>query len=68
MNGAEGLVRTAVAAGVDVCFANPGTTEMPSVARAMSVPVVRVDKAEKLLIELERSFAKPGPAFIELLL
>src|SRR5207237_7760477 len=28
MNGAESLVRTAVAAGVEVCFANPGTTEM----------------------------------------
>jgi acetolactate synthase I/II/III large subunit len=32
MNGAESLVRTALAAGVEVCFANPGTTEMPLVA------------------------------------
>ena len=32
MNGAESLIRTAVAAGVEVCFANPGTTEMPLVA------------------------------------
>ncbi len=32
MNGAESLIRTAVAAGVSVCFANPGTTEMPLVA------------------------------------
>ncbi len=32
MNGAESLIRTAVAAGVGVCFANPGTTEMPLVA------------------------------------
>lgn len=31
MNGAESLARTAVACGVDVCFANPGTTEMPLV-------------------------------------
>src|SRR5215510_9412437 len=30
-NGAESLIQTAVAAGLDVCFANPGTTEMPLV-------------------------------------
>src|SRR6266403_213747 len=32
MNGAESLVRTLVAGGVDVCFANPGTSEMYFVA------------------------------------
>lgn len=32
MNGAESLIRTALRAGVEVCFANPGTTEMPLVA------------------------------------
>jgi acetolactate synthase I/II/III large subunit len=32
MNGAESLVRTLVAAGVEVCFANPGTSEMHFVA------------------------------------
>jgi acetolactate synthase-1/2/3 large subunit len=32
MNGAEILLRTAITAGIDVCFANPGTTEMPLVA------------------------------------
>lgn len=32
MNGAESLVRTLVANGVDVCFANPGTSEMHFVA------------------------------------
>lgn len=32
MNGAESLVRTLVASGVDVCFANPGTSEMHFVA------------------------------------
>src|SRR3954468_19505043 len=32
MNGAEALVRTLVGAGVDVCFANPGTSEMHFVA------------------------------------
>jgi acetolactate synthase-1/2/3 large subunit len=31
MNGAESLIRTLVDAGIDVCFANPGTTEMPMV-------------------------------------
>ena len=32
MNGAQALVRTLVGAGVDVCFANPGTSEMHVVA------------------------------------
>jgi acetolactate synthase-1/2/3 large subunit len=32
MNGAESLIRTALAGGIEVCFANPGTTEMPLVA------------------------------------
>jgi acetolactate synthase I/II/III large subunit len=31
MNGAESLIRTLIDAGLDVCFANPGTTEMPLV-------------------------------------
>jgi acetolactate synthase I/II/III large subunit len=31
MNGAESLIRTLIDAGLDVCFANPGTTEMPIV-------------------------------------
>jgi len=41
MNGAESLIRTAVAAGVDVCFANPGTTEMLLVAALDSAPGMR---------------------------
>ncbi len=41
MNGAESLVRTALGAGVDVCFANPGTTEMPLVAALDSVSGMR---------------------------
>ena len=41
MNGAESLVRTAVAAGVEVCFANPGTSEMPLVAALDSVAGMR---------------------------
>src|SRR5690348_8107323 len=32
MNGAESLVRTLLAGGVDVCFTNPGTSEMHFVA------------------------------------
>jgi len=41
MNGAESLLRTAAAAGVEVCFANPGTTEMPLVAALDAVPGLR---------------------------
>ena len=41
MNGAEALIKTALRAGVDVCFANPGTTEMPLVAALDSVPGMR---------------------------
>jgi acetolactate synthase I/II/III large subunit len=32
MNGAESLVRTLLASGIDTCFANPGTSEMHFVA------------------------------------
>ena len=32
MNGARSLLETLARAGADVCFANPGTTEMPLVA------------------------------------
>jgi acetolactate synthase-1/2/3 large subunit len=32
MNGAESLLRSAAQAGVELCLANPGTTEMPLVA------------------------------------
>ncbi|MCG8590972.1 MAG: acetolactate synthase large subunit [Proteobacteria bacterium] len=41
MNGAESLIRTSVDAGVDVCFANPGTTEMPLVLALDRVPGMR---------------------------
>ena len=41
MNGAESLIRTAVGAGIEVCFANPGTTEMPLVAALDAVPGIR---------------------------
>ncbi len=41
MNGAKYLLETAVAAGVDVCFANPGTTEMAVVNAMDEVPGMR---------------------------
>jgi len=41
MNGAESLVRTLVASGVDVCFANPGTSEMHFVGALDKVEGIR---------------------------
>src|SRR5262249_45885933 len=41
MNGAESLVATARAAGIELCFANPGTTEMPLVTALDAVGGVR---------------------------
>ena len=41
MNGAEVLIETARRGGVEVCFANPGTTEMPLVAALDRTPGVR---------------------------
>ena len=41
MNGAEALLRTLVASGVDVCFTNPGTSEMHFVAALDTVPEMR---------------------------
>ena len=41
MNGAQALIRTLVEAGVDVCFANPGTSEMHFVAALDDVPEMR---------------------------
>ncbi len=41
MNGAESLVRTLADAGVEVCFANPGTSEMHFVAALDGVPEIR---------------------------
>jgi len=41
MNGAESLVRTLVGAGVDVCFTNPGTSEMHFVVALDRVPGMR---------------------------
>src|SRR5215218_9434680 len=41
MNGAESLVRTLVVNGVDVCFSNPGTSEMHFVAALDKVEGMR---------------------------
>ena len=41
MNGAQSLIATLTANGVDVCFANPGTSEMHFVAGLDSVPEMR---------------------------
>src|SRR5580698_1810081 len=41
MNGAESLIRTLVAAGVDVCYANPGTSEIHIVAALDRVAEMR---------------------------
>ena len=41
MNGAQALINTLVDGGVDVCFANPGTSEMHFVAALDDVPRMR---------------------------
>jgi acetolactate synthase-1/2/3 large subunit len=41
MNGAESLVRTLLAGGIDTCFANPGTSEMHFVAALDKVEGIR---------------------------
>jgi acetolactate synthase-1/2/3 large subunit len=41
MNGARSLLSTLVGAGVDVCFSNPGTSEMHFVAALDDVPEMR---------------------------
>ena len=41
MNGAQALIRTLVTCGVDVCFTNPGTSEMHFVAALDDVPEMR---------------------------
>jgi acetolactate synthase-1/2/3 large subunit len=41
MNGAEAMLRTLVGGGVEVCFTNPGTSEMQFVAAADRVPGLR---------------------------
>jgi acetolactate synthase-1/2/3 large subunit len=42
VNGAHALIQTLVGAGVDVCFANPGTSEMHFVAAVDDIPGMRI--------------------------
>ncbi|RUP11211.1 acetolactate synthase large subunit [Hyphomicrobium sp.] len=41
MNGAQSLVAAALREGIEVCFANPGTTELPLVLALDEVPGIR---------------------------
>ena len=41
MNGAQSLIKSLANCGVDMCFANPGTSEMHFVAALDSVPEMR---------------------------
>jgi acetolactate synthase I/II/III large subunit len=41
MTGAEVVIRTAVAAGIEICFSNPGTTEIPLVSAFDTMPGIR---------------------------
>jgi acetolactate synthase-1/2/3 large subunit len=41
MNGAESLLQTLIDCGVEVCFANPGTSEMNLVAAIDKIPGMR---------------------------
>ena len=44
------------------------TLDLAGVARSLGVPGVRVDTADDLVRALERSYATPGPTFIEAVL
>ena len=48
-------------------LSNPNI-EWTSLARGLGVPAVRVETAEALTLELERSLATPGPTLIEMIL
>ena len=41
MNGADSLIQTLIGGGVEVCFANPGTSEMHLVAALDKRPEIR---------------------------
>ncbi len=42
MNGARTLIQTLCDAGVDVCFANPGTSEMHEVGGLAGQPIAAI--------------------------
>ena len=61
MNGAESLVTTLVDAGVDVCFTNPGTSEMQFVAALDRVEGMRgVFLDSPRVPGLPRQYRRPG--------
>jgi len=68
VNGAESLLRSLVAGGVELCVANPGTSEMHFVAALDRVPGVRFEDAESLVRSLKASYAESGPQLIEVAL
>ena len=51
MNGAESLVRTLLAGNVDVCFTNPGTSEMHFVAALDTYEKMRSILCAKIYID-----------------
>src|ERR1035438_8327151 len=53
MNGAQALIRTLTGAGVEVCFSNPGTSEMHFVAALDSVPQNAVPRMRGVLCLFE---------------
>ena len=78
MNGAENLLKTLEQAGMEVCFANPGTSEMhlvaaigQSLARALPDNSIVVDEAATCglgifpLTLTGGAMGKPGPRLIE---
>jgi len=60
VNGAESLVRTLLASGIDTCFANPGTSEMHFVAALDQVPRMRcvLGMAETVLTACADGYAR----------
>ncbi len=44
------------------------TLDLAGVARSLGVPAERVDTAEDLVTALSRSYATPGPTFVEAVL
>ncbi|MDB5411379.1 MAG: putative acetolactate synthase large subunit [Rhodospirillales bacterium] len=60
MNGSESLARTLVASGTDICFANPGTSEMHFVAA--------LDRGEELDAQFASAMKGRGPRLIEAVL
>ena len=66
MNGAESLVRTLVGGGVNVCFANPGTSEMYFVAALNPVegmrcaPLAHCNSSSSAFASLRSGVSKPS--------